>query len=124
MAGQAQKASAKASINDTACKSCGMTYAAFRKSGRFGCAGCYEAFRPQVEVMLKNVHGAVTHEGKLPNRLAAGLLYKREIEKDKAALRKAVDEENFEEAARLRDKIRQMEKDGEPTASGAPVQEV
>ena len=114
MAEQAQKAKRQAAPNNTTCPNCGLTYSAFREAGRFGCAQCYEAFRPHVEVMLKNVHGATAHEGKLPNRLAADLLYKREIESCKADLRKAVEQEHYEEAAKLRDRIKRLEKDGAP----------
>ena len=117
MAEQVQKGKRHAAQNDTTCTNCGLTYSAFRKTGRFGCAECYDAFRPHVEITLKNVHGAVAHEGKLPNRLAADLLYKRDVESSKTALRKAIEEENYEEAARLRDRIRQLEKDGAPSSS-------
>ena len=101
--------------NPASCQGCGMSYASFRKAGRFGCAECYKAFRPQVAATMKNVHGATRHEGKLPGRLAADLLYKREIENCKAALRKAIEQERFEEAAGLRDRIRQLETAGAPT---------
>jgi len=121
MAEQAQKTKREAVPNDTVCTNCGMTYGAFRKAGRFGCAKCYDAFRPYVGITLKNVHGATRHEGKLPNRLAANLLYKRELANCKISLRKAIELENYEEAAQLRDRIRVLEAESEHDA--APAQE-
>jgi len=111
MAEQTQKSSEKEPTGGAVCRNCGLTYSAFRKNGKFGCAECYDAFRPHVGISLKNVHGATVHEGKLPGRIAAGLIHKREIERCKAALRKAVEQENYEEAARLRDHIKQLEAD-------------
>ena len=110
MAGQAQKQAAQDAPKEPVCESCGLSFGAFRKAGRFGCGKCYDAFRPQVEASLKSVHGATRHEGKLPNRLSAELLYKRELVHSRDALRKAVEQENYEEAARLRDRIRVLEK--------------
>jgi len=112
MSEQVQKQSTPQSDvpKEAVCESCGLRYGAFRKAGRFGCAKCYDAFRPQLEISLKSVHGATRHEGKLPSRLSADLLYKRELVQSRDALRKAVDLENYEEAARLRDRIRQLEK--------------
>ena len=107
MTEQAQKEKA---TKEPVCDTCGLTYSAFRKLGRFGCAQCYEAFHPQVEASLKSVHGATRHEGKLPNRLSAELLYKRELVQNRDALRIAIETENYEEAARLRDRIRVLEK--------------
>lgn len=97
------------------CQSCGFTYQDFKKVGRFGCSECYESFRKQLDPLLKRIHGANRHIGKVP--LAAGpsgpvperVREMQDIRALKAELEKAIQAENFEEAAKLRDKIRALE---------------
>jgi protein arginine kinase activator len=102
------------------CPSCGFTYQDFKKAGRFGCSECYEAFRKQLDPLLKRIHGSNRHIGKVP--LNAGKMVKetkalQDIKVLKANLEKAIQAEEFEEAARLRDKIREME--GNPRSGDA-----
>ena len=91
------------------CQTCNMTYSEFKKKGKFGCADCYSAFEKYLDPVFKNIHGATCHEGKIPERSSAPLKLKKEIARLKEELKKAVAEENFEEAARLRDEIRGKE---------------
>jgi protein arginine kinase activator len=97
------------------CSRCGMTFNKFKTGGRLGCDVCYDSFKKEVEVLLKNVQGSTHHEGKYPRRLGAGLLNKRHADELRANLKKAVAEENYEEAARLRDEIRAIEAPAEVT---------
>ncbi len=90
------------------CDICGMTYEDIRKSGRFGCENCYSTFKVELEAILKNVQGSTRHEGKFPKR-AAGMQLKREIEKLKLEQMKAIENEEYEEAARIRDLLKEME---------------
>jgi protein arginine kinase activator len=92
-----------------ACARCGMTYDEFKASGKLGCEICYQSFSGEVEALLKNVHGSTRHEGKYPRRLGPGHKHKRRVDELRAQLKKAVAEENYEEAARLRDEIRASE---------------
>jgi protein arginine kinase activator len=92
-----------------ACSRCGMTFNKFKTGGRLGCDVCYISFAKEVEVLLKNVQGSTRHEGKYPRRMGAGILNKRQVTELRANLKKAVEEENYEEAARLRDEIRALE---------------
>ena len=94
---------------DTYCKSCGMAFSRFKSAGRFGCADCYKYFEPQTEMILKNIHGSSRHEGKIPRGLAAETGQARALEKLRQSLKKAVETEEYEEAASLRDAIRAME---------------
>jgi protein arginine kinase activator len=96
-------------IPATLCKSCGLSYEEFKKTGRLGCADCYQTFRRELDPVLKNIQGSNRHEGKDPQRSGAGLLNKRNVDKLKVALSKAIENEEFEEAARLRDQIRGLE---------------
>ena len=105
------KASEKAAVPVIKCESCGMTYERFKSGGKLGCADCYETFSNELEILLKNVQGSIRHEGKFPKRSGVELRQKREADELRVRLKKAVDEENFEEAAGLRDRIRAMQGD-------------
>ncbi len=96
---------------DLQCPNCGMTYEDFRKFGRLGCSECYEAFKMYLGTLLKKVHGANHHLGKTPVKIPVSEKRKIETLQDlKTQLTKAVQMEDFELAAELRDKIRDFEK--------------
>ena len=92
------------------CPNCGLKYAVFRADGRLGCPNDYDAFRPALEPLLERIHRHTRHDGKRPIRLrrAADLAVLR------SQLAAAVAAEHYEEAARLRDRIRQKETVDEP----------
>jgi len=92
------------------CNKCGMTYAEFTRNGRLGCGECYETFRPKLKPLLNRIHGSSTHTGKIPKHLGENIRYKRELEDLRRELKNLVAEERFEEAAVVRDKIRELEK--------------
>jgi protein arginine kinase activator len=100
---------------EPSCKSCGMTYSEFLKESRFGCAECYESFKKVLEKSLKNIQGSDTHNGKRPKGFETKTekLVKElsEIDKLSIKLQDAVEKEEFEEAARIRDRIRQLKKE-------------
>ncbi|MCL2169337.1 MAG: UvrB/UvrC motif-containing protein [Defluviitaleaceae bacterium] len=102
------------SVNLAPCAQCGVTYDALRKTGKAGCANCYQAFREQISQILHSVHhGATRHTGKVPygeGGLYSDVLTKREIEKTRGLLDDAVKSEAFEDAARYRDMILELEK--------------
>jgi protein-arginine kinase activator protein McsA len=91
------------------CPACGLTFADFRASGRLGCHQDYEHFKKQLLPLLEKIHGATQHTGKIPLRLG------QRVEKQKVltALRKdlnaAIQREEYERAAELRDKIKVLE---------------
>ena len=88
--------------DDPACPGCGLARSAFRKSGRLGCARCYEAFARELAPMLRDMQGGERHVGKFPARERLG----RDLAELNRALKEAVREQRFEEAAILRDRIR------------------
>jgi protein arginine kinase activator len=100
------------------CAVCGFSQADFKKTGRLGCSACYDAFAEGLAVMIRNMHRGVVHTGKVPARLAAARLRERELDSLNSDLEKAVKEENFEEAASLRDRIRILEADSQPLRQG------
>ncbi len=119
------------------CPACGLTYDDFRKFGRFGCAQCYVAFKPQLKTLLKKIHGSNVHLGKKPSKIidletpveaatfeeaaqsvdeqgpATAAEPKVEtVDSLRIKMHQAIEEEDFELAARLRDLIREMEQKG------------
>jgi protein arginine kinase activator len=107
---QQPQGGALAPAAEPACPACGLTYAAFKAEGRFGCGHDYDAFRVVLEPLLERVHRATAHAGKQPasaRRLA-------ELEDLRAKMKSAIAIEDYEQAARLRDLIRQKEAEGTP----------
>lgn len=96
-----------------ACSFCGLTFTAFRETGRLGCPHCYVTFEGHLKGLLRRIHGATQHAGKvyLPPDPTASEKQKR-LEGLKRRLQRAVAAENFERAAELRDEIRAMEPAG------------
>lgn len=101
--------SQRPNISAGTCPVCGLSYEDFRKTGRLGCANCYQVFRREIDAILKNIQGSNRHEGKLPQKSGALLLNKRKVDKLKASLSKSIENEEYEEAAKLRDQIRKLE---------------
>jgi protein arginine kinase activator len=92
------------------CSACGLSYDDFRKIGRLGCSVCYVSFRRYLLPLLKRIHGSTKHYGKTPLVLAKAVRDKSDLAQLKDHLEKAISSEEFEEAARLRDKIKELEK--------------
>lgn len=93
-----------------ACDSCGLTYTQFSRTGRFGCAQCHQSFGERLEPLFRKVHsGNVSHYGKVPNRSGSLIQKKRQLQDLKRMMQQSIEQEEFEEAARLRDQIRQIE---------------
>jgi protein arginine kinase activator len=92
------------------CPNCGLTYEDFRKIGRLGCSQCYSAFRRYLSTLLKKIHGSNQHFGKTPSKLAKPVRVKSTLQELKDKLQRAIQAEEFEEAARLRDRIRELER--------------
>lgn len=92
------------------CPECGTTFEEFQSSSRFGCPNDYEVFRKGVDPLLERIHGTTEHRGKT----AANPPAKRRtshLTELRAELRKAVTEEAYERAARIRDQIYDVKKE-------------
>jgi protein arginine kinase activator len=93
------------------CPGCHLSYGDFKKLGRLGCGECYDVFRRYLGPLLKKIHGSNQHAGKSPLKLAAKLpKRKADLQELRAKLARAIEVEAFEEAARLRDQIKEIEK--------------
>ncbi|MCI0462739.1 MAG: UvrB/UvrC motif-containing protein [Gemmataceae bacterium] len=91
------------------CPLCGMKFAEFRNSGRLGCPNDYQEFREELTPLLENIHGETRHCGKTPRRLPQNKQTQSELIQLRNRLKQAVTREDYEEAARIRDKIRSLE---------------
>jgi protein arginine kinase activator len=92
------------------CDNCGLSYADFKKIGRLGCSECYTAFKKYLGPLLKRIHGSNFHVGKSPLKVAKTAKKKIDLSSLRDELQKAIEMEAFEEAARIRDQIRELEK--------------
>lgn len=92
------------------CEACGLSYAQFSKIGRFGCSSCYKYFNDHLDPLFKRVHGNTVHVGKIPKRAGKHIQTKRKIEDLRQTLQNRIQQEEFEEAAAIRDQIRELEK--------------
>jgi protein arginine kinase activator len=96
-------------INQRECPHCGIKFVEFRNSGRLGCPHDYQEFREELSTLLENIHGETRHCGKAPRRLPQTKQAQSELIHLRKQLQQAVTREAYEEAARLRDRIRQLE---------------
>ena len=103
---------AKGSSPRKRCESCGRSYSDFRKTGKLGCAGCYEVFREELEQVLTSIHGDTSHKGKTPVRYGPKIELTRRIHQLQKELQRVIDLEQYEKAAEIRDEINEIrEKD-------------
>ncbi len=107
-----------ATNTNAACPRCGCTFRQFRKTGRLGCSRCYSTFEQEMSALLRRIHGSNEHVGicedegvQLPSGPEAQLASLRR------ELRQAVDNEEYERAAELRDAIVELESDQAITVS-------
>ena len=93
------------------CPNCKMTYDQFISLSRFGCAQCYRAFEVKIKPLLRKIHGNSQHQGKIPKGKSKVLSINRKIKGLKAKMQQAIEDEAFEEAAKLRDEIKALQKE-------------
>ncbi|MFC2949303.1 UvrB/UvrC motif-containing protein [Virgibacillus sediminis] len=92
------------------CPGCKMTFSEFQRVGKFGCASCYETFSSRLDPIFRRVHsGNTQHSGKIPKRQGGDLKKKKQLESYREQLKTLIEEEEFEEAAKVRDKIRELQ---------------
>ena len=93
--------------NELKCPKCGFTQADFKKAGRLGCAECYTTFAEGLEGLLKTMHTGIRHVGKVPLALQQSRDVADRLKALNKKLTKAIEDENFEQAALIRDEIKQ-----------------
>ena len=88
------------------CTRCGFTQADFKKAGRLGCPECYKTFSEPLEGLLKTMHKGTRHVGKVPESLRQNRDLSDRVKTLEKRLGKAIEDEDFEQAALLRDEIK------------------
>jgi protein arginine kinase activator len=99
----------QSSAHNKTCPACGLSFQVFRNLGRFGCAQDYEVFEEEITPLLESLHGQVRHMGKSPRRAPLSAAQRAELTQLQQQLQQLIREERYEEAARVRDRIRQLE---------------
>jgi protein arginine kinase activator len=99
------------SADKQVCPICQITFLEFRKSGRLSCPYDYEVFRDELMPLLENIHGETRHSGKVPKRAPRNTQQQTTLIQLRNELKRAVVAEDYELAARLRDKIKGIELD-------------
>jgi protein arginine kinase activator len=105
------------SVETVKCAACGTTLREFNETAYLGCRHCYDELKPYLEPVIKKLHGGGGHTGRIP-RLPRGSKSAapdtRALDRARLVrqLEKAIEDEAFEEAARLRDQIRKMDSGG------------
>ena len=91
------------------CSNCDISFNEFREQGRLGCPTCYEEFRQDLLPLLENIHEESLHIGKRPLRSPTQTADQSRLIQLRNQQREAVDREDYEAAAALRDRILEIE---------------
>lgn len=97
-------------VSGKRCPFCGCSFEDIASSGKVGCAKCYDVFIEELMPSLQRIHGRTNHTGKLAKSAGETVKLKSELEKYKRELEEAIKTQEFERAAQIRDKIREIEK--------------
>jgi len=100
---------ADAPIIEDKCPNCQSPFRKIGEMGYVGCSECYQHFISQLEPIIRKIHGSDRHRGKIPRRMGTSYILRKEAEELKLALKQAVEREEYEEAARIRDRIKALE---------------
>ena len=103
----------KTSAAGKKCPDCGCTYSFIAEKGKVGCPTCYTVFADELSRLIQSVHGTTSHTGSIPSRHRAKQERERLLNSKRQALRNAVEAEDYERAAQLRDEVRRLEAEKE-----------
>lgn len=95
---------------DTKCPNCYITYEDYRETGKLGCSKCYETFEKQLKLIIKNMYSNEEYIGKSPKKDNDNIYISKEIRILKEDLNRAIEKEEYEKAADIRDRIKELEK--------------
>ena len=98
-----------AGVAGAKCLACGFTQSDFKKTGRLGCSVCWETFEQGLGGLLRAMHKSDRHVGKVPSKAAHTLVITERIKQLAGDLEQAVRGEKYEDAAQIRDQIRELE---------------
>ena len=109
--GESGQIAAPEKENEVRCTGCGATFRDLARTGQAGCAKCYDTFYDQLLPSLQRIHGRTRHAGKLPSSAGARAKTLREIDELQKELSAAVEKQEYEQAARIRDEIKRLQED-------------
>lgn len=104
-----QAAEELAKLDQRECPICGITFYEFRSQGRLGCPHDYVFFERELTPLIVNIHGENKHVGKRPARSQGGTDDQTDLIRLRREMKEAVEKENYEQAAQLRNRIREFE---------------
>lgn len=96
-------------LDQQSCPICGITFYDFRSRGRLGCPNDYDCFAKQIDPLILNIHGETEHVGKGPKRAGEQTNQRTQLIKLRRELDEAIRHEHYEQASKLRDKIKEVE---------------
>lgn len=99
---------APSTTGDMVCGSCGLDRSSLRRSGRYGCPDCFKAFHEDLGPLLRKIHGSEIHRGSRPGNACGNDTSPEEVGSLRTELKDAVEKEEYERAAVLRDRIREI----------------
>ena len=99
----------KEKYKEMICPNCYSTYDEYKKTGKLGCSKCYEAFKDELKPDVKNIYGYDEYIGKVPKKVDGDIYISNEIRVLKSDLIRAIEKEEYEKAADIRDKIKELE---------------
>lgn len=95
--------------DEKVCNICGTKFEEFKKSGFLGCSNCYNTFKDDLRPIILNLHGSMKHTGKRKGeKFTPKTTIDEKIKKLKKELEYAIEEERYEDAAKIRDKIKEL----------------
>lgn len=94
---------------DKTCPDCGISASDIERNGNVGCPTCYTVFQVELSTYIRTLHGRSVHTGAVPARHLERQVRIQQLKQKRSALREAVQKENYECAAALRDEIRSLE---------------
>ena len=95
--------------NKNCCPSCGFAFDDLKKTGRLGCSDCYQFFREEIKHNLTGMHKGTSHSGRVPEGMLAAFQNRQQLEALEKAMAAAIDAEDYEKAASVRDQITQVQ---------------
>ena len=98
-------------LDQQTCPVCGVSFHDFRSRGYLGCPHDYDFFNKQIDAFISNIHGAREHAGKVPMRRVGNVQERMLLIKFRRDLDDAIQYEDYERASKLRDKIKEIDKE-------------
>lgn len=98
-----------ARLDKQVCPVCGISFREFRKQGRLGCPYDYTCFAEELEPLLLNIHDETHHVGKVPKGFGSDAEQQTQLIRLRREMMEAVARENYEQASKLRDEIKEIE---------------